>query len=179
MMATTIGRYDRLGHEATLGSLRGFGIRTLVAAVLGGGLADAAFALGVGWARSTGVAAASVGTWYLGLASHELRTFVSEAMRRIPSRDGLGGDVVAAVGAAAGFLVCVGAAVLAAAVHGGSPLAFGVSGVLVANAILTGTERTRAAEAADRRRQPPFAPMVGRTARVSARGAAGESVAAS
>ncbi|MDQ6797246.1 MAG: hypothetical protein M3011_04335, partial [Actinomycetota bacterium] len=101
-----------------------------------GVLGCVAFALGVPLARSAGVAAASVGTWYLGLASHELRTLVCGVMRRRGSRvGGPGADVVAAAGAGGGFVVCLAAVVLAAVVHAGSPVVFGASSVVVGNAI--------------------------------------------
>lgn len=150
------------------GSLRGFAIRALVAAALVGVLGAVAFGVGVPWARSTGVAAASVGTWYLGLASHELRDLVCAVMRREGSRaEGLGGDVVAAAGAAGGFAVCLGAAALAAVVHTGSPVVFGAASVLVASAILTGTQRAKAMEPATRRRRPAPAPVAARAVRLS------------
>jgi len=174
------GHRDKPIAGVARGSLHGFGVRIVVAVVMVGVLGCVAFALGVPLAGSAGVAAASVGTWYLGLASHELRILVCGVMRRLGSRvGGLGADVVAAAGAGGGFVVCLAAVVLAAVVHAGSPVVFGVSGVVVGNVILTGTERARATEAADRRREPASAPMVGRTARVSAPRVSDASVVAS
>lgn len=114
-------------------------IRGTVALALIVVLAVGGTAVGSTWRQAVAIGAATVGTWYLSLATHQLRQATVAMFRAMHRRDEGGcGRWVHAVhlaGPAAGLGACLLAATMAVVMGGPPMVVFGVVSVVVADVV--------------------------------------------